>query len=140
VLERSTYPDITYTFLHQQFQESFAALHLKRELTEIVITGTGDDADFKKLIAGMHASELPPSMHPRALESYVASARGATAPLDKFLAWRQAASFGPESFVNEIKGSLSQLEDDQVRELESHGFQGRELRATIEMLRRSNQQ
>ena len=45
VLERSTYPDITYTFLHQQFQESFAALHLKRELTEIVTTGTGQD-DF----------------------------------------------------------------------------------------------
>ena len=45
VLERSTYPDVTYTFLHQQFQELFAALHLKRELAEIVETGTGRD-DF----------------------------------------------------------------------------------------------
>ena len=43
VLERSTYPDVTYTFLHQQFQELFAALHLKRELAEIVATGTGRD-------------------------------------------------------------------------------------------------
>ena len=41
VLERSEYPDITYTFLHQQFQESFAAFHLKGELAEIVTTGTG---------------------------------------------------------------------------------------------------
>jgi hypothetical protein len=101
---------------------------------------TLDDANFKDLIAGMHASELPPSMHPRALESYVAAARGATAPLGRFLAWRQAASFGPESFVNEIKESLSQLPADQVRELESRDFQGRELRATIEMLRRSDSQ
>ena len=101
---------------------------------------TLDDANFKELIAGMHASELPPSMHPRALGSYVAAARGATAPLGRFLAWRQAASFGPESFVNEIKESLSQLEADQVRELESRDLQGRELRATIEMLRRSDSQ
>src|ERR1035441_1367481 len=35
---------------------------------------TLDAANFKELIAGMHASELPPSMHPRALESYVAAA------------------------------------------------------------------
>lgn len=41
VLERSTYPDITYTFLHQQFQELFAALHLKRNFSEMVTTGTG---------------------------------------------------------------------------------------------------
>ncbi len=81
-----------------------------------------DDVNFKGLIAGMHASELPPSMHPRGLERYVAAARGATAPLDRFLAWRRAASFGPESFVNEIKESLSQLEADQVRELESRIF------------------
>ena len=101
---------------------------------------TLDDANFKELIAGMHASELPPSMYPRALENYVAAARGATAPLDRFLAWRQAASFSPESFVNEIKESLSQLEADQVRELESRDLQGRELRATIEMLRRSDSQ
>ena len=101
---------------------------------------TLDDSNFKELIAGMHASELPPSMHPRALESYVAAARGATAPLGRFLAWRQAASFGPESFVNEIKESLSQLEADQVRELESRDLQGRELRATTEMLRRSDSQ
>jgi len=101
---------------------------------------TLDDANFKELIAGMHASELPPSMHPRALESYVAAARDATAPLGRFLAWRQAGSFGPESFVNEIKESLSQLEADQVRELESRDLQGRELRATIEMLRRSDSQ
>jgi hypothetical protein len=45
VLERSTYPDVTYTFLHQQFQELFAALHLKRELAEIVATEMGRD-DF----------------------------------------------------------------------------------------------
>jgi len=101
---------------------------------------TLDDANFKELIAGMHASELPPSMHPRALKSYVTAARGATAPLDRFLAWRQAASFGPESFVKEIKESLSQLEADQVRELESRDFQGRELRAAIEMLKRSDSQ
>jgi len=101
---------------------------------------TLDDANFKELIAGMHASELPPSMHPRALESYVAAARGATTPLGRFLAWRQAAMFDPERFVNEIKESLSQLEADQVRELESRDLQGRELRATIEMLRRSDSQ
>lgn len=34
-MERSTYPDISYTFLHQQFQELFAALRLKRELAGI---------------------------------------------------------------------------------------------------------
>jgi hypothetical protein len=101
---------------------------------------TLDDADFKELIAGMLAGELPPSMHPRALESYVARANEATEPLGRFLAWRQAASFGPESFVDEIKESLSQLQADQVRELESRDFQGRELRATIEMLRRSDSQ
>ena len=101
---------------------------------------TLDDADFKELIAGMHASELPSSMHPRALEIYVAAARDATVPLGRFLAWRQAASFGSGSFVNEIKESLSQLQVDQVRELESRDFKGQELRATIEILRRSDSQ
>ena len=101
---------------------------------------TLDDANFKELIAGMHASELPPSMHPRALESYVAAAKDATGPLGRFLAWRQAASFGHGGFVEELKGSLSQLDADQVRELESRDLQGRELRATIEMLRRTDSQ
>jgi hypothetical protein len=101
---------------------------------------TLDDADFKELIAGMHASELPPSMHPRALESYVAAANDATGPLGRFLAWRQAASFGHGGFVEELKESLSQLDADQVRELESRDLQGRELRATIEMLRRTDSQ
>jgi hypothetical protein len=99
---------------------------------------TLDDANFKELIAGMHASELPPSMHPRALESYVAAAKDATGPLGRFLAWRQAASFGHGGFVEELKESLSQLDTDQVRELESRDLQGRELRATIEMLRRTD--
>ena len=40
VLERSAYPDVTYTFMHQQFQELFAALHLKRELSLIAEGGT----------------------------------------------------------------------------------------------------
>ena len=101
---------------------------------------TLNDADFKELIVGMHSRELPPSMHPRALESYVAAARDATGPLDKFLAWRQAASFGNEGFVEELKETLSQLDADQVRGLESRDLQGRELRATIEMLRRSDSQ
>jgi hypothetical protein len=101
---------------------------------------TLDDANFKELIAGMHASELPPSMHPRALESYVAAAKDATGPLGRFLAWRQAASFGDGGFVEELKESLSQLDADQVRELESRDLQGRELRATIEMLRRTDSQ
>ena len=101
---------------------------------------TLDDANFKELIAGMHASELPPSMHPRALESYVAAAKDATGPLGRFLAWRQAASFGHGGFVEELKESLSQLDADQVRELESRDLQGRELRATIEMLRRTDSQ
>jgi hypothetical protein len=101
---------------------------------------TLDDANFKELIAGMYASELPPSMHPRALESYVAAANDATGPLDRFLAWRQAASFGRESFVDELKESLSQLEVERVRDLESRDLQGRELRATIESLRRTDAQ
>jgi len=101
---------------------------------------TLDAANFKELIAGMHASELPPSMHPRALESYVAVAKDATGPLGRFLAWRQAASFGHGGFVEELKESLSQLDADQVRELESRDLQGRELRATIEMLRRTDSQ
>jgi hypothetical protein len=101
---------------------------------------TLDDADFKELIAGMHASELPPSMHPRALEIYVAAANDATGPLGRFLAWRQAASFGHEGFVDELKESLSQLEADQVRDLENRDLQGRELRATIESLRRTDAQ
>ncbi len=99
---------------------------------------TLDDADFKELIAGMHSSELPPSMHPRALESYVAAANNADGPLGRFLAWRQAASFGHESFIDELKESLFQLEADQVRDLESRDLQGRELRATIESLRRAD--
>jgi hypothetical protein len=99
---------------------------------------TLDDANFKELIAGMHASELPSSIHPRALESYVAAAKDATGPLGKLLAWRQAASFGHGGFVEELKESLSQLDADQVRELESRDLQGRELRATIEMLRRTD--
>jgi hypothetical protein len=41
VLERSTYPDISYSFFHQQFQELFAALRLMRELAEIAATGVG---------------------------------------------------------------------------------------------------
>lgn len=101
---------------------------------------TLDDADFKELIAGMHASELPSSMHPRALEIYVAAANDATGPLGRFLAWRQAASFRHEGFVDELKESLSQLEADQVRDLESRDLQGRELRATIESLRRTDSQ
>ncbi|MGB0124579.1 MAG: hypothetical protein WBP63_14155 [Silvibacterium sp.] len=99
---------------------------------------TLDDADFKELIAGMHASELPPSMHPRALESYVAAANDATGPLDRFLAWRQVASFGHGGFVEDLKESLAQLDAEQVRELESRDLQGRELRATIERLRRAH--
>jgi hypothetical protein len=35
VLERSAYPDVSYSFIHQQFQELFAALHLKSELSMI---------------------------------------------------------------------------------------------------------
>ena len=101
---------------------------------------TLDDANFKELIAGMHASELPPSMHPRALESYVAAAKDASGPLGRFLAWRQAASFGDGGFVEELKESLSHLDADQVRELESRDLRGRELRSTIEMLRRADSQ
>lgn len=41
VLERSTYPDVTYTFFHQQFQELFATLRLKRELIQLTATGVG---------------------------------------------------------------------------------------------------
>ena len=101
---------------------------------------TLDEANFKELIAGMHSSELPPSMHRRALESYVAAANDATEPFGRFLAWRQAASFGHGSLNEELKGSLSQLDADQVRQLESRDLQGRELRATIEMLRRTDSQ
>jgi len=35
VLERSAYPDVSYSFIHQQFQELFAALGLKSELSMI---------------------------------------------------------------------------------------------------------
>ena len=41
VLEPSSYPDASYTFFHQQFQELFAALRLKRELGALVETGKG---------------------------------------------------------------------------------------------------
>ena len=41
VLERSTYPDVTYTFFHQQFQELFAALRLRHELIKIASTDVG---------------------------------------------------------------------------------------------------
>jgi hypothetical protein len=43
-------------------------------------------------------------------------------------------------FVEELKESLSQLDADQVRELEGRDLQGRELRATIEILRRMDSQ
>jgi hypothetical protein len=101
---------------------------------------TLDDADFKVLIAGMYASELPPSMHPRALESYVVAARTSTGPVSRFLAWREAADFDHESFVEQLKETLSQIDAGQVRELESRGLPGRELRATVEMLRKSESQ
>jgi hypothetical protein len=101
---------------------------------------TLDDADFKELIAGMYASELPPSIHPRALESYVVAARDSTEPVSRFLAWREAASLGNESFVEQLKESLSQLDADQVRRLESRDHQGREFRATVEMLRKLDAQ
>jgi hypothetical protein len=101
---------------------------------------TLDDADFKELIAGMYASGLPLSMHPRALESYVVAGRDSTEPVSRFLAWRQAASLGNESFVEQLKESLSQMDTDQVRRLESHVLEGREFRATVEMLRKSDAQ
>jgi hypothetical protein len=101
---------------------------------------TLDDADFKELIAGMYASELPPSIHPRDLESYVVAARDSTEPVSRFLAWREAASLGNESFVEQLKESLSQLDADQVRRLESRDHQGREFRATVEMLRKLDAQ
>jgi hypothetical protein len=41
VLERSTYPDVNFTFFHQQFQELFAALRLQRELVALVTTSKG---------------------------------------------------------------------------------------------------
>ena len=41
VLERSTYPDVNFSFFHQQFQELFAALRLQRELVAVVATGNG---------------------------------------------------------------------------------------------------
>jgi hypothetical protein len=72
------------------------------------------------------------------LESYVVAARDSTEPVSRFLAWREAASFGRESFVEQLRESLSQMDADQVRELESHGLPGRELRATVEMLRKSD--
>jgi hypothetical protein len=40
VMERSAYPDVTYTFIHQQFQELFAALRLKQELFVIAADAT----------------------------------------------------------------------------------------------------
>ena len=101
---------------------------------------TLDEDGFKELIAGMQASELPPSMHPRALESYVAAAKYANEPIGRFLAWRQAASFAHERFLEELKESLSQLDADQVRKLGSRDLQGPELRATMEMLRRTDSQ
>jgi len=52
VIERSIYPDVSYTFLHQQFQELFAALRLKHELAEIAATGTGR-ADFANRYVNM---------------------------------------------------------------------------------------
>jgi hypothetical protein len=52
---------VTYTFLHQQFQELFAALQLKHELAEIVTTGTGRD-DFAAHYVNEPAWMLPVEM------------------------------------------------------------------------------
>lgn len=45
VMERAAYPDVTYTFFHQQFQELFAALQLKEELS-ILGAGAEDRLGF----------------------------------------------------------------------------------------------
>lgn len=41
VLDRATYPEVSYTFSHQQFQELFAALRLMRMLAALTTTGDG---------------------------------------------------------------------------------------------------
>jgi hypothetical protein len=50
VLERSSYPEVSFTFFHQQFQEFFGALRLMREIAVIAVSGTGQGAFESKYL------------------------------------------------------------------------------------------
>jgi hypothetical protein len=92
-----------------------------------------DDGQFKELIAGMPAAYIPVDLRPRAVAIYTALATESTDPLDRFIAWREAAQLGDVGAIEQLKEPLSHINVDQIRNLES-----RDLQSTVEMLRKTD--
>jgi len=92
-----------------------------------------DDGQFKELIAGMPAAYIPMRLRPRAVAIYAALATESTDPLDRFIAWREAALLGDASAIEELKEPLSHISVEQIRKVES-----RDLQSTMEMLRKTD--
>ena len=56
-----------------------------------------------------------------------------TDPLDRFIAWKEAALLGDARAIEQLKEPLSQINVEQIRKLES-----RDLQSTMEMLRKTD--
>ena len=117
VLDRSAYPDVTYAFIHQQFQELFAALHLKQELFVIA----ADAAPQPRFVSNyvnepawtqpleMLADFIGRSIADKSLLNAVAMGRSLvemTLPVDAVFAAKLARLCGTEVW-SEVQASVS---------------------------------
>jgi hypothetical protein len=117
VLERSAYPEVTYTFIHQQFQELFAALHLKTELSSIAAKETSQDSFIASYVnepawtepLEMLAEFIGKSITDASLPNSIAMGRSLVdmaLPVDAVFAGKLARLCGPEVW-NEVRRQVS---------------------------------
>jgi hypothetical protein len=92
-----------------------------------------DEGQFRDLITGMPAAYIPMQLRPRAVATYAALATESTDPLDRFIAWKEAALLGDARAIEQLKEPLSHINVEQIRKLES-----RDLQSTVEMLRKTD--
>lgn len=97
------------------------------------LSQTLDDGHFKDLIAGMPADYLPMSIRPRAAALYAALAGESADANGRFIAWREAALLGNTSAMEGLKAALSQMNSEEIGNLES-----RDLQATVELVRKAD--
>jgi hypothetical protein len=129
VLERSAYPDVTYNFIHQQFQELFAALRIKQELA-VIAMGDAPRQDFVSKYVNepawtqpleMLADFIGRSIADKSPSNAVALGRSLiemTLPVDAVFAAKLARLCGTEVW-SELKGSVSA----RLRQLYRSGHQ-----------------
>ena len=138
VLERSEYPDVTYSFIHQQFQELFAALHLKHQLSMIASKEISPDSFIASYInepawtepIEMLAEFIGKSVADGSLRNAVAMGRllvTMALPLDAVFAGRLARLCGTEvcrEVRNEVSDRLRQLYESKNEVSQDIGLAG----------------